>query len=199
MKKAEMIAKYGLEWYENQLQKHREWLAKNKQHCSDYSKQWRNELKKQGIQVDKEYYWKDQIHRAKYLIKSYRQKDKKYNCGECTITVDEFLEICSNGCTYCGETDWKVLGLDRIDNSKPHTKDNCVCSCWSCNDKRQRNEIKIPILQYTKDGEFIKEWDSSYDVEKELGYSTSSILSCCNHKPNFKTAYGYRWEFKNQP
>lgn len=197
MKKAEIVAKYGLEWYEKQQQKHKEWVAKNKQHISEYDKKRRTELKEKGLQIDKDNYWKSQIHRAKYLIKSYKSSDKKRNYGECTITVDDFISICSNGCCYCGETDWKVLGLDRIDNTKPHTKENCVCSCWSCNDKKQRKSIKIPILQYTKNGEIIKEWDSSYDIYKTLGYNSTSILNCCKNKPNFNTAYGFVWKFKN--
>ena len=39
-------------------------------------------------------------------------------------------------CLYCGETDWIKLGLDRIDNSKPHTPDNVVTCCEKCNTKR---------------------------------------------------------------
>lgn len=144
----------------------------------------------------KENYWKDNIHRGKQLIKAYKSSDKKKGYGICTITIDDFLEITKNGCFYCGETDWTKLGLDRKDNTKPHTKENCVCSCWTCNDKRQRKEIKIPVLQYTKNGQFVAEYESSYDAGKILGIKSSHILNCCKKKYGFKSAGGFIWKFK---
>lgn len=52
------------------------------------------------------------------------------------------------------------------------------------------------ILQYDMDGNFIKEWLSSRDIERVEGYKRKSISKCCNGKPYFKTAYGYIWKFK---
>lgn len=51
-----------------------------------------------------------------------------------------------------------------------------------------------PIIQLTKNGEFIKEWECSCSVTRQLGYSDSSIRQCCNG--NFKQAYGYNWKWK---
>ena len=63
--------------------------------------------------------------RAKYLLRNYRREDKKYNRGECNLDVGWIIEnIFSKPCTHCGETDWHKLGCNRLDNSKPHTKDN---------------------------------------------------------------------------
>ena len=50
------------------------------------------------------------------------------------------------------------------------------------------------VLQYTKSGEFIREWKSIIEVNKELGYSTGNISSCCLKK--LKSAYGYIWRHK---
>ena len=75
--------------------------------------------------------------RAKNLLKRYRWSDKMYNRGETSITADWIQEhIFTSSCTYCGETDWHKLGTDRIDNTKPHTPDNCICACGKCNNER---------------------------------------------------------------
>lgn len=77
--------------------------------------------------------------RANNLLTSYRRSDKKYNRGECTLTADWIVEhIFNQPCHYCGKTDWKELGCDRIDNSLPHTPDNVVPCCYGCNSKRNQ-------------------------------------------------------------
>lgn len=49
------------------------------------------------------------------------------------------------------------------------------------------------ILQFTKSGEFIKEWQSAYEAERELGIAQSGICRCCNGIR--KSAGGYVWEY----
>ena len=49
------------------------------------------------------------------------------------------------------------------------------------------------ILQFTKSGEFIREWPSMREAERELGIVQSSICSCC--KGIRKYAGGYVWEY----
>jgi hypothetical protein len=48
-------------------------------------------------------------------------------------------------CIYCGDD--KRVGCDRIDNNRPHTKDNVVPCCIECNMARNNNftfdEMKI--------------------------------------------------------
>lgn len=75
-------------------------------------------------------------------IRRYRQADLKYGRGECTLTKEYLVDdIWKRGCAYCGTYDWHILGVDRIDNSKPHTPDNIVCSCKRCNELRQRRDF----------------------------------------------------------
>lgn len=50
----------------------------------------------------------------------------------------------------------------------------------------------IPILQFTKSGEFIKEWPSAREAERQLGIR--HIGACC--KGNLKTAGGFVWTYK---
>ena len=52
-----------------------------------------------------------------------------------------------------------------------------------------------PVLQYTLDGEFVREWESAIQAEREGGFSNSHIISVCKGKrPHHK---GYIWRYKN--
>lgn len=53
-----------------------------------------------------------------------------------------------------------------------------------------------PVLQYSLDGTFIKEWKSTMDVERMTGYSGGHISACCRNIR--KTAYGYLWKYKKE-
>lgn len=53
------------------------------------------------------------------------------------------------------------------------------------------------VYQYTLDGELVKEYPSTHDVERQLGYAQSHISKCCNGKR--KTAYGYIWSYIKEP
>ena len=82
-------------------------------------------------------YRSTQNGRARTLLCAYKESDKKYNRGECTIDAQWIIDnIFSKPCNYCGETDWTKLGCDRIDNNLPHTPENCVPCCVECNKKR---------------------------------------------------------------
>ena len=50
-----------------------------------------------------------------------------------------------------------------------------------------------PILQYTKDGEFIKEWTSAKEASRVLGINHCHITTCCKGK--LKSAYGFVWTY----
>lgn len=77
--------------------------------------------------------------RAVNLVSGYRKQDKKSNRGECTIDAQWIVDnIFTQPCHYCGETDWYLLGCDRIDNTKPHTPENVVPCCNECNSKKAR-------------------------------------------------------------
>ena len=52
-----------------------------------------------------------------------------------------------------------------------------------------------PIIQYDKEGNFIREWDCANDVERVLGISNKHIGSVCLGKR--KSCGGYIWKYKN--
>lgn len=50
------------------------------------------------------------------------------------------------------------------------------------------------VFQYTKDGEFIKSWDSTMDVQRGLGIPASNIGSCA--RGEVQSSHGYIWKYK---
>ena len=56
-------------------------------------------------------------------------------------------------------------------------------------------KLSKPVLQYTKSGEFVKEWKSATYVQRTIGYFQNYISYCCNGK--YKSAYGYIWKYKD--
>ena len=53
----------------------------------------------------------------------------------------------------------------------------------------------IPILQFSKSGEFIKEWQSASEAQRKLGIAQQSICACC--KDRLKSAGGFVWKYKS--
>ena len=49
------------------------------------------------------------------------------------------------------------------------------------------------VMQYTKSGEFVREWSSMKEAEIELGIAKSHICACCKGK--LKSAGGYVWRY----
>lgn len=140
MKRQDYIKQYN----DSHKAEHHEYYLQHKEERREYMKQYREKhkeelkLKKQEQYLKKKQtYFFDKKYRAKSLVDSYKYNDVKYQRGICTLTTEFLLDnIFNSKCIYCGEDDWAKLGCDRIDNTKPHTPDNVVCSCWDCNNER---------------------------------------------------------------
>lgn len=55
---------------------------------------------------------------------------------------------------------------------------------------------RISILQYSKEGQFVQEWDSATSFGKSIGKNVSGNIIACI-KGRQRTAYGYKWKYKN--
>ena len=125
---------------EAKMERDRKWAENHRELALKRSKEYQKTHKKHYNEYQKEYqkeYRKTQIGRANLLAGAYKQSDKELNRGECTITAKWIVKnIFTSKCSYCDKDDWRKLGCDRIDNSKPHTPDNVVCCCEECNTKR---------------------------------------------------------------
>ena len=82
-----------------------------------------------------------------------------------------------------------------------HTRFHHTGKNYSENTKKKMSKSKMgnhykptkPILQYTKDGEFIKEWTSGIEASRVLGIHQGDISSCC--KGTRKSAGGFVWRY----
>jgi hypothetical protein len=54
-----------------------------------------------------------------------------------------------------------------------------------------------PVLQYSRHGEFIKEYPSIIEVQRTLGINAGSICACCKGIKNKIHAGGFIWRYKN--
>lgn len=54
-------------------------------------------------------------------------------------------------------------------------------------------KVRKKVAQYNLQGDLIKVWNSFMEIERELGYSNSSINSCCKGKR--KHVGGYIWKY----
>ena len=64
-------------------------------------------------------------------------------------------------------------------------------------ERGNKNKKSKPVYQKTKDGNIINVWESVNQIQRETNYLASGIFCCCNHRKNYKTAYGYVWEYVN--
>lgn len=71
-----------------------------------------------------------------------------------------------------------------------------VTPAWRGKTGKNHNRSK-PINQYTVDGVFIRSWESSTSVARELNISSGNISSCCLGLKNRPTAGGFIWKFTN--
>lgn len=63
--------------------------------------------------------------------------------------------------------------------------------------RRKMLERRRPILQYSKDGVFIREWDSATSFGEEIHKDCGGNIVACI-KGRQLSAYGYKWKYKNE-
>lgn len=61
--------------------------------------------------------------------------------------------------------------------------------------KRRVEKLSKPVLQFLKTGEFVREWVSIQEVERQLGVCHSKISLCCKGKR--KSHHGFIWRYKD--
>lgn len=99
------------------------------------------------------------------LMGIYKNSAKKREY-EFELTKEQFIKIATNNCRYCGIEPSRVAfnsiktisllynGVDRLDNNKGYTLDNCVPCCTHCNraklDKTEEEFEKWIINAYNK-------------------------------------------------
>lgn len=91
--------------------------------------------------------------------------------------------------------------LPQVNHKDEDKTNNCAENLEYCDSSYNTNfgtrneriaeKNKIKILQFTKDGELVRKWDSASQVERVLGFYHSDISKCCNGKR--KSVGGFKW------
>lgn len=89
------------------------------------------------------------------------------------------------------KTNNKVENLEWCDQKYNH---NYGTINQRISEKMTNGKLSKPVLQFTKDGKFVKEWKSTMDAKRNLGYASCHISSCCTGR--YKSAYGFIWKYK---
>lgn len=98
------------------------------------------------------------------------------------IKIDNFVGTPENNFTD-GNLEW----VTAKQNCNAGTR-NKRMSTTKINGKKSKH-----VYQYTLDMVFVREWPSVREIERQLGFKSSNISTCCRGIQ--KTAYGYMWEY----
>lgn len=96
--------------------------------------------------------------------------------------------------------------LLQVNHKDENKKNNCVdnlewCtpqynSCYGTRLQRFSSNKKKKVFQFDLNGNFIREWKSAVDIEKEIGLEKTNIRSCC--RGEIRKAYGFIWRYANE-
>ena len=122
---------------------------------------------------------KPMTNRYGYLYVNLSKNGKYKSCVIHRLVAEAYLPNHSN-----------LPDVDHIDNDKTHNYVNNLQ--WITHRDNVRKSNNKPILQFTLDGEFVREWPCANDVGKEV---QGHICKCLKGK--IPSAYGYKWVYKN--
>lgn len=166
--------------------------------ASEKSKKWMREHKEQRKKYQKEYeQYKKENFPELFILDGIKQRcnnpnNKRFkNYGlrgiQCLITTEEIKQL------MVRDNYWSFNkpSIDRIDNDGDYTFNNCRFIEFNENSGKDKRR---PIFQYDLEGNFIKEFISTIDAERQTGFSHKCIGRVALGKR--KASYGYIWKYK---
>ena len=141
-----------------------------------------------------------------------RDKGVCYICGGICDFND--WKITPGGQKYPGDNRPEIEHVVPISRGGLHSWDNVRLACHKCNNEKADGIIKVEPMshefaiserwkdqakktaQYTLDGELVRIWKSTAQIERELGFNSKHIQNVCRRiKSRTGNAYGFRWEY----
>ncbi len=99
---------------------------------------------------------------------------------------------------------WLAPSIDRLDDYKTYSFDNIQLMTWKENDRKGKDDMfnginnkrSKSVIQYDSNMNFIKEYHSLTQAERETGCFHSNITKCCNNHPAYPRCGGFKWKYK---
>ena len=154
---------------------------------------------------------KEQVVDTDITIKKLYKRDrgKCYICG-CQCSFDDWKVSKRSGNKYPGDTYPEIEHMIPISRGGLHSWDNVRLACHRCNALKSDNILFAPLdkdfaykekkdsskrtKQLSLDGELIKVWDSTMEIQRKLGFSAKRIQEVCRGEG--KTAFGFCWKYE---
>ena len=157
--------------------------------CSKIYQKNKQKIQKRQTKYYKNFPWKYTLINIKARCNNVNHIYFKYYGGrgiKCLITEEELKKL------WIRDKAWllKQPSIDRIDNNGNYTYTNCQ---YIERIKNSSQNKRKPVLQFDKQGNFIKRWPSLTSAEKSLNLSSGYIGKCC--KNIVKTAKGFIWHY----
>lgn len=91
------------------------------------------------------------------------------------------------------------LNLPQINHiDEDRTNNDVVNLEWVSASKNIRHSIyqrSCKINQLSLDGEFIRQWESSHEIKRELGFDNGSIIKSCKGNKGYSHVGGFKWQY----
>lgn len=85
---------------------------------------------------------------------------------------------------------WNLAWMTCTENNNYGTRNERISET-----KKERHCKGKETCQYTLDGELLKIWPATMEIERECGFDKASISRCCLGKQ--ETAYGFKWKYNS--
>lgn len=143
----EKVKVYNRKWEKKNPERIRGYYQEHRNERLEYSRRYRNEpeVKEKRKIYDKQYRQRSEVKKNNlirqrkwtknnpFLVYKHQAEQRKL---EFDLTFEQFMTFWQKSCYYCG-LEIKTIRLDRIDNKKGYTIDNCVSCCWCCNQMKK--------------------------------------------------------------
>lgn len=128
----------------------------------------------------------------RYYIEYYKSFSKiNYKGLNLTTGGQKNNHTVSNTVFKKGQTPWNK-GLKLSDEIRQNYSKSHIGKKQS---KEQISKKSKPINQYDLNNNFLKKWNSSREIERELKIHHYQVLSCCKNTKGYNSAGGFKWRY----